>query len=156
MDKFKYYYIVIHFPCLVSFLLQEVYIVGGHVMVDKKGKGNVFTVPSNEYAEFNMFLDPLAAKAVLESNLDITLIPLTVQRQVSSFSKVIERLSTKKTPESMFAHQLLSRLHKLQQTHRIYHHMVILYLPSSDLPFAHNSILLILRFTTFNFCRTFF
>lgn len=39
-------------------LIKEVYIVGGHVNIDKSDKGNIFTVPSNAYAEFNMFLDP--------------------------------------------------------------------------------------------------
>ncbi|KAF8401588.1 hypothetical protein HHK36_012533 [Tetracentron sinense] len=108
----------------MSSVIQEVYIVGGHISYDNKEKGNVFTVPSNEYAEFNMFLDPLAAKTVLSSELDITLIPLGIQRRVSSFPKILERLQyTKKTPEAVLARRLLSRLHRLQQKHHRYHHM---------------------------------
>nr|POE48166.1 pyrimidine-specific ribonucleoside hydrolase riha [Quercus suber] len=42
--------------------IQDVYIVGGHISGGDFDKGNVFTIRSNEYAEFNMFLDPLAAK----------------------------------------------------------------------------------------------
>lgn len=101
------------------------YIVGGHISYDNKDKGNVFTVPSNKYAEFNMFLDPLAAKTVFDSELNITLIPLGIQQQVSSFPKILGRLQlTKKTPEAVFAHHLLSRLYHLQKKHCRYHHMV--------------------------------
>jgi len=61
-------------------------------------KGNVFSVPSNKYAEFNMFLDPLAAKTLFQSEVNITLIPLGIQRKASSFSSIINWLSrTKKT-----------------------------------------------------------
>ncbi|KAM1086782.1 hypothetical protein EV1_012423 [Malus domestica] len=105
-------------------LIQDVYIVGGHISSNDKDKGNVFTIPSNEYAEFNMFLDPLAAKAVFESSLNITLIPLGIQREVGSFSKILERMRRKKkTPEALFVRRLLSRLYRLQQLHHRYHHM---------------------------------
>ncbi|KAM1171697.1 hypothetical protein ACFXTH_022042 [Malus domestica] len=105
-------------------LMQDVYIVGGHLSSNDRDKGNVFTIPSNEYAEFNIFLDPLAAKTVFESSLNITLIPLGIQRKVSSFSKILERMRwKKKTPEANFARRLLSRLYRLQQLHHRYHHM---------------------------------
>ncbi|KAM2963955.1 hypothetical protein FF2_021805 [Malus domestica] len=105
-------------------LMQDVYIVGGHLSSNDRDKGNVFTIPSNEYAEFNIFLDPLAAKTVFESSLNITLIPLGIQRKVSSFSKILERMRwKKKTPEAHFARRLLSRLYRLQQLHHRYHHM---------------------------------
>ncbi|XP_072960994.1 nucleoside hydrolase 3-like isoform X2 [Typha angustifolia] len=104
----------------------EVYIVGGH-LIDRHGeKGNVFTVPSNEYAEFNFFLDPLAAKTVLESDLDITLIPLSAQRKATSFRVIRQTLKlSRTTPESSFAYRLLTLLHKLQTKHQVYHHMDI-------------------------------
>ncbi|XP_068327705.1 nucleoside hydrolase 3-like [Pyrus communis] len=105
-------------------LIQDVYIVGGHLSSNDRDKGNVFTIPSNEYAEFNIFLDPLAAKTVFESSLNITLIPLGIQREVSSFSKILERMRwKKKTPEANFTRRLLSRLYRLQQLHHRYHHM---------------------------------
>ncbi|XP_057959765.1 nucleoside hydrolase 3 [Malania oleifera] len=109
-------------------LVQDVYVVGGHLscQYDNMDKGNVFTVPSNEYAEFNMFLDPLAAKTVFESGLNITLVPLGVQRRVSSFTKIIQKLlRINKTPEGAFARHLLSRLHSLQEKHHRYQHMDI-------------------------------
>ncbi|XP_038723137.1 uncharacterized protein LOC120015024 isoform X2 [Tripterygium wilfordii] len=107
-----------------SSIIQDVYIVGGHIRNTEMDTGNVITVDYNEYAELNMFLDPIAAKTVFESALNITLIPLGVQRKVGSFSKMLEKMhKTNKTPEALFAHRLLSRLYHLQQTHHRYQHM---------------------------------
>ncbi|KAG2273554.1 hypothetical protein Bca52824_056109 [Brassica carinata] len=108
-----------------SSLIKEVYIMGGHVNRDQKpDKGNIFTVPKNAYAEFNMFLDPLAAKTVLESGLNITLIPLSTQRKLSSFQTMLDRLySSAKTPESLFVKRLLARLQALHHKHRRYSHV---------------------------------
>jgi len=106
-------------------MLQEVYVVRGHISRNTEDKGNVFSVPSNQYAEFNMFLDPLAAKTVFESEVKITLIPLSTQRQVSSFATIIGRLcGTRKTPEVVFSKSLLSSLNRLKQTNNRYHNMV--------------------------------
>ncbi|RZC89780.1 hypothetical protein C5167_035774 [Papaver somniferum] len=108
----------------LSSVVENVYVVGGHLSNSRTDLGNLFSVPSNEFAEFNMFLDPMAAKVVLESELNVTLIPLNVQRQVSSFPEMLKRLQLKKTtPEAVFTYRLLSRLHRLQQKHRRYHHM---------------------------------
>ncbi|KAF3457232.1 hypothetical protein FNV43_RR01889 [Rhamnella rubrinervis] len=107
-----------------SSLIENVCIVGGHISQHQMDRGNVFSVPSNEFAEFNMFLDPLAAKVVFESALDITLIPLGIQRKVASFSKILESLrTTKRTPEAVFTQRLLSRLYCLQNVHTRYQHM---------------------------------
>ncbi|XP_027119895.1 nucleoside hydrolase 3-like [Coffea arabica] len=108
----------------VTSFIEDVYIVGGHINYDNCEKGNVINVPSNEYAELNMYLDPLAARRVFDSELNITLIPLGVQRRVSTFQKVLQRLYlTKKTPEALFARNLLSKLHDLKQAHPRYQHM---------------------------------
>jgi len=61
--------------------LKEVVIMGGAVRV----KGNV-----TPYAEFNIFVDPLAAQVVFESGLPIKLIPLDVTHQVCLTSTVVE------------------------------------------------------------------
>ncbi|KAF3655963.1 putative histidine-containing phosphotransfer protein 1-like isoform X1 [Capsicum annuum] len=107
-------------------MTTDILIVGGHINHDNTDKGNVFNAPSNKFAELNMFLDPLAAKTVLSSELNITLIPLGVQRNVSAFPKIHKRLNTtKKTPEAIFAKRLLSRLRSLQKTHPRYKHMDI-------------------------------
>ena len=108
--------------------MQKVYVVGGHIVDKDDSKGNVFTVPSNRYAEFNMFLDPLAAKTVLESSLDIALIPLSSQRKAASFASILKALMhADHTPESSFVHRLLLLLHDLQLKHRLYRHMVNIY-----------------------------
>ncbi|KAE8792698.1 hypothetical protein D1007_32745 [Hordeum vulgare] len=107
-------------------VIERVYVVGGLIRDEGHEKGNVFTVPSNRYAEFNMFLDPLAAKTVLESNMNITLIPLTAQRKANSFGAVLEALEqTRQTPESKFVQQLFSLLKKLQSKEKLYHHVDI-------------------------------
>ncbi|PNY07145.1 pyrimidine-specific ribonucleoside hydrolase rihB [Trifolium pratense] len=108
----------------ISSRIQEVYVVGGHISINEKDRGNVFSVPSNQYAEFNMFLDPLAATTVFESQVNITLIPLSTQRLVSSFPTVIGTLrATRKTPEVLFSERLLSTLYRLKQINNRYHHM---------------------------------
>ncbi|MCL7045280.1 hypothetical protein MKW94_007550 [Papaver nudicaule] len=108
----------------LSSVILNVYVVGGHISYGTKDKGNVFSVPSNAYAEFNMFLDPTAAKTVLTSELNITIIPLEVQRQVCSFPDSLRRLKlSENTPEAVFTRRLLSRLHRLQRKHVRYQHM---------------------------------
>lgn len=61
--------------------LKDIVIMGGAVRV----KGNV-----TPHAEFNIFVDPLAAKIVFESGLPITLVPLDVTHQVCLTSKEME------------------------------------------------------------------
>ncbi|WCJ23642.1 inosine-uridine preferring nucleoside hydrolase family protein [Euphorbia peplus] len=105
-------------------LIKDVHIVGGYINHSNSDVGNVLTDNSNSYTEMNMYLDPLAAKIVFDSSLDITLIPLNVQRNVSSFKRMLRRLrKTNKTDEALFTRRLLSKLNKLQQTHHRYHHM---------------------------------
>ncbi|XP_047339463.1 putative disease resistance RPP13-like protein 1 [Impatiens glandulifera] len=66
----------------------------------------------------------LAAKTVFESDLNITLIPLSVQRKLSEFPVILGRLRiNKKTPEAFLAKRLLSRLYKLQQKKHRYQHV---------------------------------
>lgn len=107
-------------------LIQDVYVVGGYINSGNNARGNLFTIPSNDYAEFNMFLDPLAAKTVFDSEVGITLVPLDIQRKVSSFPGILEKLyQTKRTPETLFAQHLLSRLRHLRKEHPRYKHMDI-------------------------------
>ncbi|WVZ98487.1 hypothetical protein U9M48_043926 [Paspalum notatum var. saurae] len=110
-----------------SSVIERVYIVGGLLRDGGNEKGNVFSLQPNRYAELNMFLDPLAAKTVLESSLSITLIPLNVQGKVASFEGVLGALKqhTQHTPESKFVHGLLSLLQELRRKQKLYHHMDI-------------------------------
>ncbi|XP_057547170.1 nucleoside hydrolase 3-like [Amaranthus tricolor] len=105
--------------------IQDVFVLGGHINFGALSqKGNLFTVPSNKYGEFNMYLDPLSAKTVIESKLPITLITLKAQKKVSSFPSLLETLSrANKTPESRFTQQLISKLLSLQKQHGRYQHV---------------------------------
>ncbi|KAI3692297.1 hypothetical protein L6452_32111 [Arctium lappa] len=106
-----------------SSIIQEVFILDGNIYSkNDQEKGNVMNIPSNKYAELNMFLDPLAAKMVFESSLDITLIPLSMQRRLYAFSEIIERLKQKNTFEARFTRRLLTKLDRLRQKHHRYRH----------------------------------
>ena len=63
--------------------LREVVIMGGAV----RTAGNI-----TPHAEFNIFVDPLAARIVLDSELSITLVPLDVTRRVFLDSRGIEEM----------------------------------------------------------------
>ncbi|XP_078179183.1 nucleoside hydrolase 3-like isoform X2 [Carex rostrata] len=107
-----------------SSVIESIYIVGGNIKDEQNEEGNIFTVPSNKYAEFNFFLDPLAAKTVIESDINITLIPLSTQRKLNSFRSMIEALEhARGTPEACFSYSLLSLMQRLKQKHETYHHM---------------------------------
>ncbi|KAK1351792.1 Uridine nucleosidase 1 [Heracleum sosnowskyi] len=108
----------------ISSCIEDVFIVGGSINYDKDERGNVINIPSNNYAEMNMFLDPLAAKTVFESELNVTLIPLDVQRTVGSYARIIKKLRyTRNTPEASFSWRLLSALQTLQLKNHRYQHM---------------------------------
>jgi purine nucleosidase len=62
--------------------LKEVVVMGGVV----REAGNV-----TPFAEFNIYVDPLAAKIVFASGLPITLVPLDVTHQVFLSSRLVER-----------------------------------------------------------------
>jgi len=104
--------------------MQDILIVGGHINYNNTEKGNVINVPCNKFAELNMFLDPFAAKTVLSSEHNITLIPLGMQRKVSAFPQILENLYLKRTLEAVFVRRLMSRLYRLQKMRPVYQHVV--------------------------------
>jgi len=116
------------FPDLFFLFLfsQNLYIVGGSLDEgDSVQQGNLFTFPSNKNAELHMFLDPYAAKQVIAATINITLIPLNVQRKASSFEKLIKELEmSKETPEAVFVHRLLSTMGHLYRSQHMYKHLV--------------------------------
>jgi len=74
--------------------LKDVVVMGGAVRVP----GNV-----TPYAEFNIHVDPLAAKIVFESGMPITLVPLDVTHQVVLSPPVMEeRMDSFHNPFSRF------------------------------------------------------
>jgi len=62
--------------------IREIIVMGGAV----RTTGNI-----TPYAEFNFFVDPLAASKVLGSGLPIRLVPLDVTRQVALTPEVMEK-----------------------------------------------------------------
>ncbi len=74
--------------------LKEVVIMGGAVRTG----GNI-----TPHAEFNFFVDPLAAKRVLESSLPVTLVPLDATHQVPLTAEIMEKLRKTQNPFSRFA-----------------------------------------------------
>ncbi|KAH9320521.1 hypothetical protein KI387_015160, partial [Taxus chinensis] len=105
--------------------IEHLYIVGGNIGEDNRfPQGNVFSVPSNTNAEFNMFLDPLAAKKVIAAKLNMTLIPVNIQRKASLLPQLLRELNMpRKTPEAMFVQRLLSIMEHLRETKHVYNHL---------------------------------
>lgn len=107
-----------------SLNIEKLYIIGGNIGQGEPSDGNVFTVHASRKAEFNMYLDPLAAKQVLASKLNITMIPLNILRKGSSFTRLLREMALKKdTPEAIFVHRLLSRMFQLHRSHHAYAHI---------------------------------
>jgi inosine-uridine nucleoside N-ribohydrolase len=74
--------------------LKEVVVMGGAVRVP----GNV-----TAFAEFNIYVDPVAAEMVFQSRLPITLVPLDITRRVLLSPRVMEeRVSSLHNPFSQF------------------------------------------------------
>jgi inosine-uridine nucleoside N-ribohydrolase len=89
--------------------LQQIYIMGGALQVP----GNVFYSGvgiDNKDAEWNVFVDPLAAKMVIESGAPVTLVPLDATNRVPADLDFYRRLQRNhRTPEAEFVYQVLSR-----------------------------------------------
>lgn len=93
--------------------IRMIYVMGGALQV----AGNIHEVdPSsnNTSAEWNLYIDPLAAHQVFSSGIPITLVPLDVTNQAPIKAEFIEKLkSAKKTPASHFVYQMLDKNRKL-------------------------------------------
>lgn len=89
--------------------IQQIYIMGGALQVP----GNVYYSGvgiDNKDAEWNVFVDPLAAKLVIESGAPVTLVPLDATNQVPADLDFYRRLrNNRNTPEAEFVYQVLSR-----------------------------------------------
>lgn len=94
-----------------------------------KRKGMWWMSPETMYAEveLNMFLYPLPAKTV---SVHTTLISLSMQRKLYAFPGIITRLQTKKHNTKYIRYFLLdvywqvATLHRLQQQHQLYLHVI--------------------------------
>ncbi|CAG8447669.1 4605_t:CDS:2 [Ambispora leptoticha] len=72
--------------------------------------GNVFTVPNNTRAEYNVYLDCVAAQELLDSDLKITLIPLDFTNKTPFNPAFFDKLSTLTSFYGKFAYQLLKMI----------------------------------------------
>jgi inosine-uridine nucleoside N-ribohydrolase len=97
--------------------LKELVIMGGAVRV----KGNV-----TPHAEFNIFVDPLAARMVFKSGLPITLVPLDVTHQVCLTSRVMEERV--KPLNNLFSQFVVEATQYNSTTHRFLENSEMFYL----------------------------
>jgi pyrimidine-specific ribonucleoside hydrolase len=89
--------------------IQEIVIMGGALNVaGNLGDGGYF-ITSNTTAEWNFYMDPLAASIVFSSGAPIRLIPLDATIQVPIKIELLDTLTTNgKTPLEKFAAEILA------------------------------------------------
>jgi inosine-uridine nucleoside N-ribohydrolase len=88
--------------------IQEIYIMGGAVNVDGN-VGNSGVGIENEHAEWNIYIDPLAANVVFNSGIPIILVPLDATRDVPvtrSFYKTLGK--NRDTASASLVHDMLT------------------------------------------------
>lgn len=85
--------------------VEMVYIMGGALTV----MGNVgFMGIPNQVAEWNIYIDPLAAQIVFESGAPLTMVPLDATNQVPANMAFFRLLrANRHTPEADFVYQVL-------------------------------------------------
>ena len=89
--------------------LEQIFIMGGAVNVPGN-VGNSDPSIDNQAAEWNFYIDPLAAKIVLETGLPITLVTLDATNQVPLDSAFYRQLSAHhNSPEADFYYNLLTQ-----------------------------------------------
>jgi inosine-uridine nucleoside N-ribohydrolase len=91
--------------------IRKVHVMGGAFFV----KGNII-VPGftdhlqNKTSEWNIYADPLAAKIMFESDLDIVVTPLDATNKVKVTHEYVRKFKEKaKTPEAKFVDQIFDK-----------------------------------------------
>jgi pyrimidine-specific ribonucleoside hydrolase len=91
----------------ISAKVKDIYVMGGAVNVD----GNVGYSGvgiDNQHAEWNIYIDPVAANIVFDSGAPITLIPLDATRDVPVTRKFYKALGQKQnTASAKFVYEML-------------------------------------------------
>jgi inosine-uridine nucleoside N-ribohydrolase len=92
----------------ISSKIKEIYIMGG--AVESKGNvGNSGVNIQNDYAEWNIYIDPVAANIVFKSGIPISLIPLDATDDVPvtrNFYKTLDK--NRNTPTAKLVYEMLT------------------------------------------------
>ena len=92
----------------ISANLKEIYIMGGALDVDGN-VGNSGVGIQNRYAEWNIYIDPVAANLVFKSGIPIILVPLDATKDVPvtrNFYKTLNK--NRNTPMANLVYELLT------------------------------------------------
>jgi len=88
--------------------IKAIYIMGGAVNVDGN-VGNSGVGIDNKHAEWNIYIDPVAANIVFASGIPVTLVPLDATKDVPVTRKFYDSLGNNlNTPTAKFVHEMLS------------------------------------------------
>ena len=92
----------------ISVNIEEIYIMGGAVEVEGN-VGNSGVGIQNEYAEWNIYIDPTAAKIVFNSGIPIVLVPLDATRDVPVTRTFYQALEEHRdTPSANLVYEMLT------------------------------------------------
>lgn len=90
--------------------IDATYVMGGAVNVD--GNVGVSGVGiDNQFAEWNIYVDPLAAKVVLDAGVGVALVPLDATNQAPVSLAFVDRLAADSvTPQAKFANDVMNKM----------------------------------------------
>ena len=92
----------------ISANIKEIYIMGGALEVDGN-VGNSGVGIQNKYAEWNIYIDPVAANIVFKSGIPIILVPLDATKDAPvtrSFYKALDK--NRNTPTATLVYKILT------------------------------------------------
>lgn len=96
--------------------VEMIYIMGGAVDVPGNA-GSAGAGIANDVAEWNIYVDPLAASLVLNSGAPITLVPLDATNHAPLTPAFYELIRNRRTtPEAAFVHDLLTKNYSFVQS----------------------------------------
>jgi pyrimidine-specific ribonucleoside hydrolase len=88
--------------------IEEIYIMGGAVNVEGN-VGNSGVGIQNEYAEWNIYIDPVAANIVFDSGIPIVLVPLDATKDVPITRNFYRALGNNRdTPQANLVYEMLT------------------------------------------------